>query len=136
MEINITQFFTNQDAGEYSGSRMELGDNAARITWNNSLEAAKDTPLLATEEALQEMRDYARSTGGWNAEEIAAWSDTELNALFIQFVSGDMREMESLCSDDNGDTDWAEYEKQASAGRISGNIFKADSGEIYYYLGN
>lgn len=134
MEINITKFFNESDAHEYSGSRMERGDNAAQETWSNAVSAASDSALLKTKEELQAMRDWAKSSGGWDAEEIAAWSDTEVNALFIQFVSSEIRQIESLCSDDNGETDWEEYEKQANAGRISGNIFKAISGDIYYSL--
>jgi hypothetical protein len=31
--------------------------------------------------------------------------------------------------------DWPEYEVQASAGRISGGLFKAEDGQVYYSLG-
>ena len=42
------------------------------------------------------MRDFARSSGGWSADEIAAWPDEELNALFLQWVAGDTRECPAL----------------------------------------
>jgi hypothetical protein len=32
--------------------------------------------------------------------------------------------------------DWPEYETQASAGHIPGNLFRADDGRIFFYLGN
>lgn len=135
MEINITKYFQSTEHSLISGSVFELGDNAARITWNNAKQEAAESAMLDTEEKLQAMRDYARSTGGWNAEEIAAWSAVELNALFNQFVSGDVREIEDLCMDDDGEIDWEEYERLANKGTISGSIFRADNGDIYYYLG-
>jgi hypothetical protein len=136
MEINITRFFNDADAYEFSASRSERGDNAGQETWRNSLKQAEETPLLSTSEQLQEMRDYARETGAWTDDEIAEWSDSELNALFIQVVSGDMREIESLCTTDDGETDWEEYERLANAGTISGSIFRADDGDVFYYLGS
>jgi hypothetical protein len=136
MEINITRFFNESDAYEFSASRFERGDNAAQETWRTSLKQAEEAPLLSTPEQLQEMRDYARSTGGWTGDEIAEWSDEELNALFIQFVSSEMRQIESLCTTDDGETDWEEYERLSSAGTISGTIFRSDSGEVFYYLGS
>lgn len=135
MEINITRFFNEADAYEYSASQFERGENAARETWSNALSTASDSPLLTTPEQLQAMRDYARETGGWTREEISEWSDEEINALFIQFVSGDMREIESLCTTEDGETNWTEYERLANKGTISGSISRSDKGDIYYYLG-
>jgi hypothetical protein len=124
MEINITQFFNDCNPCNYSASVMELGQNAGKVTWNNALYA--DLTLLDTPEKLQAMRDWARASGGWNTEEIAAWSDNELNALFIQLIAGDMRE--------NGSDSWPEYEALSQAGQVSGCLFEGVDGEIYYQL--
>lgn len=98
MEIDITSLLkVNQF--ERSHSRMEGGDNAGQNTWRASLEAAKETVLLDTEEKLQAMRDFARSSGGWTAEEIAAWSAEEINALFLQWVAGDCRQCPAILED-------------------------------------
>lgn len=108
MEINITQFYNTADPATYSASAAELGDNAGAVTW----QAAKDADfvLLDSADKLQAMRAWARSSGGWNAAEIATWSDVELNALFIQLVSGDIRE------------------------KGKDSIFEGIDGQIYYNL--
>ena len=71
------------------------------------------------------MRAWAKDSGGWNDEEIAAWSDNELNALFIQLVSGDIREM--------GNSTWEEYAALSEAGQVSGCLFETQDGSIIYY---
>lgn len=136
MEINITKFFNESDAFDFASSQFERGENAGQETWNNAIAQASTSPMLSTPEELEAMRDWVLSSGGWNQEEIAAWSDEELNALFIQLISGDMRQIEDLCSNEDGEPDWTKYEEIANEGRISGSLFHADSGEIFYYLGN
>jgi hypothetical protein len=42
------------------------------------------------------MRDFARSSGGWNDEECAAWTPQEVNALFLQWVAGDVRQCPAI----------------------------------------
>ncbi len=138
MEIDITDFFNNEDASDYSASAMELGENAGKITWNNAMREAgnREPSLLDTEEKLDAMREFALSSGGWDEEEIAAWSPQELNALFIQWISGDMRGMPT---DSNGEIDWAQVETLQSAGQISSNISGgslATDGRVYFYLGS
>lgn len=122
MEINITQFYNDANPATYSASMAELGDNAGRITWNNAMGAPA---LLDTPDKLEAMRAWAKSSGGWDDAEIAAWSDLELNALFIQLVSGDIREKEGMT--------WEEYQALSEAGTVSGALFEAD-GQIYYIL--
>lgn len=133
MLINITNYFNNTDHAMISGSAFELGQNAARITWNNAKDAAKNEALLDTPEKLDAMRDYARSTGGWTREEIAKRDDQELNALFYQFVSGDVRKLEDLCMTDEGEIDWDKYEDDPCS--FGGHIMRGQNGEIFYYLG-
>jgi len=125
MEINITQFYNAADAEDYSASCAELGVNAGEITWNAALHA--DYNLIDTDEKRDALRTWAKSTGGWDSEEIAAWSDNELNALFIQLVSGDIR--------GKGNLSWDEYQADAEAGLVSGALFEGIGGGIYYYLG-
>jgi hypothetical protein len=140
MEINITRFFQDADAFEFSASVAERGQNAGKETWSNAVREGTDSPLLKTPEELQALRDYVRGFGAWDDEEIAAWSDAECNALFVQLISGDMREMESLCIGDDGEIDWTRYEELANEGTISGSIYRADIGDnvgdIFYYLGS
>ena len=128
MEINITSF-ADAPAFDYSRSIAEGGPNAARDTWD----AAQTAPRFLTSPAeLDAMRAWAQSTGAWENEEIAAWSDTELNALFVQLVSGDIREAGADCL---ADIDWDQYAENAEAGQISGAMFRTKDGSVYYYLG-
>jgi hypothetical protein len=89
--------------------------------------------LLDTEDKLEAMRDFARSSGGWTREEIAAWSAEEVNALFLQWVAGDVRQ---AGADSLDEIDWEEYEEMAMEGRIPSNLSKGDDGQISFYLGS
>jgi len=132
MEINITRFFNEAEPFEFSASIAERGDNAGNETWNNAKNEAARLPLLNGENELAAMRQWAKASGGWNDDEIAAWSDTELNALFIQLISGDIREAES----GNGEIDWEQYEQEQESGNVSGCLYRGIDGQIYYSLGN
>jgi hypothetical protein len=128
MELNITDFFNTARPAYYSASAAELGDDAGAITWANAIDAAETwAAWLDTDDKRDEFRAYVRTFGAWDDEEIAAWTDEELTALLIQFISGDIRE-----SGLHDGASWAEYEEAAQAGRISGNIFRADNGGIFY----
>ena len=116
-----------------SHSIAEGGKNAGQNTWNASKKQAENTQILNTPEKLQAMRDFVRESGGWNKEEVAAWDENELNALFLQWVSGDVRE---LGADSLNEIDWEEAEEMQREGQAPSNIFKGDDGKIYFYLGN
>jgi hypothetical protein len=134
MEINITSFFENADPFEFSASICERGKNAGPETWANAKEEGARSPLLTTPEQIQALRDHIKGFGAWDEEEIAAWTDVECNALFIQLISGNMRE--SGLDVDPDEVDWDEYEKGANEGKYSGNIYRGTGGQIYYYLGD
>lgn len=91
MEIDITPLLT-EDQFALSHSRAEGGENAGRNTWNAALERAEEIPLLDTPQKLDAMRDLALESGGWNQEEVDAWTPQEVNALFLQWVAGDCRQ--------------------------------------------
>lgn len=132
MEINITRFFEEAEPFEFSRSIAEAGKDAGPTSWKNALEEGARAPLLSTPEELDVLRDYVRGFGAWSPEEISAWSADECNALFIQLVSGDMRE--GGLDSDPDESDWKEYERNAEDGRCSGNIFRS-GGAIFYDLG-
>jgi hypothetical protein len=133
MEIDITTL-AKMNCFTLSHSVAEGGENAGQNTWNASKKKAlNSSPLLNTPERLQAMRDFARESGGWDREEIAAWSDNELNALFLQWVSGDVRE---IGADSLGQINWEEAEELQREGQAPSNIFKGDDEKIYFYLGN
>lgn len=122
MEIDITSL-SDLDCFQLSHSRAEGGQDAGRNTWNASKAQAAETPILDTEEKLQAMRDFARSSGGWTAEEIAEWSAEEINALFLQWVAGDCRE---AGADSLDEIDWEVYREDCEAGRVAGRLYRGD----------
>ncbi len=92
MEVNITQFFNEACPRDYSASVAEIGNNAGKATWEAANEDSAEYMLIDTDEKRDALRQHVRGFGAWSDDEIAAWTDIELNALFIQLVSGDMRE--------------------------------------------
>lgn len=131
MDIDITDFFETARPLDYSASAAELGRDAGKITWGNAVRDSADYMLLDTEEKREEWRDDVRGFGAWEEEEIAAWSDEELNALFIQFISGDIREMRALCADN-----WDEFERLVEQGTCSGRLSRDADGRVWFYVGS
>jgi hypothetical protein len=127
MDIDITLFFKQEDAAEYSGSVAERGPNAGAITWRASQEAAGRFRMLDTPDKLDAFRTWLKPWGGWSEAEIAAMSDDDLNALFLQWVASDMREggLNDLYPN------WAAYEEKVNAGQCHGTIFR--NGEKVFF---
>lgn len=135
MELDITEFFNNAEPRQYSASQAELGEDAGRLTWENAKDAVDDWPILKTDAERCAFRAHVREFGAWSDDEIAAWSNGELNALAIQMISGDIREFAELDGKRGQAWNWAEYEALAMTGTIGGRMFQGDAGRIYYYAG-
>jgi hypothetical protein len=133
VEIDITDFFKNAETWNLSGSIATHGPNAARDTWNNAKQEASESPLLKTKAELDAMRKWAKETGAWSREEIAAWSSGEVNALFIQLVTGDMREA-GFEDDYFEDIDWETHEEESRETGAGSAIFKGTDDRVYYQL--
>lgn len=133
-ELDITEFFNNAAPMDYSASRAEIGQNAGEDTWRAANDDSTDWPLLQTDEQREAFREFVKGSGGWDEEEIAAWTDAELNALCIQWVAGDMRE--SNLKPGMTAEEWATYEREAERGSVSGRISRGDDGRIYFYAGS
>lgn len=130
MELDVTHMVEDSDAmPNLSGSIAELGKDAGKITWRNSLEYAKAHPLLADDNVRHEAREYFKGFGAWDEDEIAAWSNDELEALVSQYIAGNIREMEGFDSEE-------EYIEAEKEGQVSGGLFKSDDGRWYFYLGD
>lgn len=125
MDLNITHL-VKLELRQFSASRMELGEDAGSITWNNAMESG--LVFVSTEEEKQEARDYIRSFGAWDTAEIEAWNDTELNALILQFITGDLREY--LDAKKCGRTEFKKWQENCG-----GSIYQ-NGQNYYYYLGN
>jgi hypothetical protein len=128
MEINITRFFNESAPMDYFASRAEIGDNAGPDTWNAACEDAPDYDLLDNDEKREAFKDHIRGFGAWGDTEIAVWSNVELNALFMQVISSDIRQSLYLECDP---IDWDAYYADENESR---NIFHSEDGEIYYNL--
>lgn len=126
MEIDVTTYVTTVDCSELSGSVAELGSNAAPYTWSNAMEQAD--PPLVTSEQQGELREWLQGFGAWDEDEIAAMSDQETNALLIQFIAGDVREMDMY-------SDVAEYEQAQEKGECSGHLLQGDNDTWWFYVG-
>lgn len=127
-ELNITAYFHHGHHCIISASQAELGVNAGQITWNNAKTATTPFGMLDTDEKKDAFRKFVRSSGGWNDEEVAAFSDTDLNALLLQWISGDIRE----AGLDVEEPDWDAYEKDE---QVVHRIYLADDGEVYFDIG-
>lgn len=131
MEIDITTLATEGDLFEFSGSIAERGANAGPETWANSKEEAAARPLLSADDELQDFRDYLRGFGAWSDEEIDAWDAVEVNALFIQYIAGDLRQAKELCPGTGpAGIDWDVYRALVEAGTCGGNVY-ADGEKVF-----
>jgi hypothetical protein len=118
LELDITHMIEDSDRMYYlSGSRMEHGDNAGQITWDNSKDYAEEHPLLKDDQ-IETARDYFKEYGAWSDEERSQWSPIEVQALVIQSVAADIREMEHYSS-------ILEWRRASKNGACSSNIFYA-----------
>lgn len=124
LELNITDFYNTEDPQNYSDSIANSGqNNISTITWNNAKKCEHDfiSPLPETE--IQEIRDFFASFGAWETEEVNNWSAQELNALLIQFISGDIQKQ----TDENGNL----YTDE----QVGNTIYGDETGQIWFLLG-
>lgn len=128
MELDITEFFNGATPSDYSASVIEKGPDAGPITW---AAACAGPVILPDADAIEAARAFIRASGGWDDTEIAAMPDSEVNALIVQWIAGDMRDFGS----DAEGWDWEEYETGSAAGTYAGNLFRGTDGRIYFYMG-
>lgn len=107
LEINVTELLPNFDPSTYSASNAELGEDAARITWENSLKL--QTNLLKTPEQIEAFKEHLTGFGAW--DDIQSWSKQQLEALLVQLIAGDIRE------------------------ENDSRLFLGTDGQVYYYIG-
>lgn len=132
MELNISSFFATVTPRELSSSVAESGPCAGAHSWSASCKASMHHPLLDDDEKRDAFRAWVESSGGWTTEEIASWSDLDLNALLLQWIAGDLREMG--IDEDTSGIDWADVEQGQSAGQYPSNILRGDDGKVYFSL--
>lgn len=130
MEINITSLLET-DLFPFSHSRAEGGQDAGRQTWKAALNSKKKRVLLSTPEEIQAFKDFTAGFGAWDEDERNAWTDNEAQALFLQFIAGEVR---VTGVDSLEDMDWDEYEEGCEAGQYSSYFFKTEDGQIFFSL--
>jgi hypothetical protein len=127
MEIDVTHMVDDDDEMPMlSGSQMELGRDAGKITWTNSLKYGQERPLLKTDDERDAARAHFSEYGAWSDEEIDAWSEEELQAMVCQEAANAIRERERYDSDE---------EFLADEDHNSGRLYRGDDGRWYLYLG-
>ena len=131
MQIDITECFNACAPRDYSASIAEIGADAGAHTWRAACDDAPDWPMLDSPGKLQAMRDYVRGFGAWDDAEIAGMPDLHLQALFLQFIAGDMRE----AGLEARPVDWQARQTRAESGSIPARIYPGDDGRVYFYLG-
>lgn len=129
--FNITAFFSDADHFNISGSRVEHGQDAARITWNNAKEASAEFNYLDTEAKQDAMRRHLKEMGFSEADD--EHSPAELNALLLQCIAGDIREVPDM---EPGAWDWDAYAGMCENGTLAGRMYRGDDGDVYYYIGS
>lgn len=136
MELDISRFWSAAAFRDYSASVAEIGADAGASTWGAACDDSGDFPeLLATDDQREAFRAFVEDSGGWTREEIRAWSDAELRALLIQWISGDAREAfpHARTAADVSADQWAEFEADDSACH---RLFRADDGRVFFYIGS
>lgn len=129
MNIDITAFFNAADPSDYSASKAERGQNVAKETWNAALVAPT---LLSTDDEREAFREWVKQWGAWTDGEIAAWNDEQLNALCVQWVSGDMRE--AGLRPGMSHFEWLEYERLCERGTYCGRICMGDDAKVMWSM--
>lgn len=136
MEINVTAIVkeTEDNPTRFSASIHETGlQNIGQITWRNAVE---QDDFKLTPEQDEAWREYLPEYGAWDDEEIADWDLDESTALFVQFVSGDYRELEHLASEAGyGVDNLTEDQFSEITENHGGRLCPTEDGEWYYYVG-
>lgn len=129
MEIDVTDYVQGYDCEQLSSSIAESGlENIGEITWRNAMIHVAVQPLVKPDQQ-DALRQWIGELGAWDETEIAAMSDQETNALLLQFVAGDVREMEAYA-------DLEEWGQACHDGQASGRLYPGDDDRWYFYVGS
>ncbi len=135
MEINITRLATSETPWrDYSASQAELGPDAGRLTWNYACEDAQEYALFP-ESDCDEVRAHFREYGAWDDDELSAMSHGELQALLLQSIAGEVREVPSDHEEFSPEW-WVDYGEACERGQACGQLGHGDGGQVYYSIGS
>ncbi len=126
MDIDVTRFFYDEDHGQFYNSVANLGEDAANITWKMACKEAGHYNYLDTEDKRETFLKTVREWGAWEEADIAKWTPTEVNALFLQLVAAAVRESGFNIHN----WDWKAYDADESGNH---ELCRADN-RIYYTI--
>lgn len=129
MQIDITSWVERfgDEAERFSDSIARSGlQNIAQITWAYAVAAADET-MFVTDATRDELVDHFLGYGAWDRDKLEAHTDEELNALLLQFIAGDYQARRDAEDEDRLE----EYEENEG-----GRLYRAESGQWFYYIGN
>lgn len=135
VDIVITKLAKEIAPRDYSASRMELGENAGKITWAHACEDALE--MFGDAFNREAFDSFFAGFGAWDDAELAAHTDRESAALMLQFIAGDLRECEVMdCGDTFSAEWWSEYETLCSSGTLPARLGRHVNGvDLLYYIG-
>lgn len=124
LDIDVTDCIAIKEPFTFSHSVAEGGWNAGPDTWNAAKEAGNPPKLLNTPELIKAFAAWANQYSDWGIED-----DSEWEALFLQWIAGDYREL----GKPESAADWVAIEDDQREGRVSSNMYFND-GRIYFSL--
>ncbi len=127
IELDISRIVQGLVPENYFASVAEKGENAGKETWNNAKSEVEKNILI---EDIEFLRHYFYSFGAWEKPELEEMTEIELNAILLQMISLEIRE---LPLNDDGEIDFDKYKQGIEEGCYSGMIFE-HKGKIYILL--
>lgn len=154
MTIDITRLFARLATVDphapgtakcYSASRSELGDDAAKITWENCRRDAAARLRELTDAAVgwddltDAIIDHVAAFGAWgDRTEVGRWPRTDLYAFLLQDIASAVREWDRAGGSEDGYAgDWAMYREKAEVGTVSGRLsYDPETDAVTYTFGD
>lgn len=124
LDIDVTDSIAIKEAFAFSHSVAEGGRNAGPDTWKAAVEAGNPPKLLNSPELIKAFAAWANEFSDWKIED-----DIEWEALFIQWIAGDYREL----GEPKTAEDWEAVREGQIEGRYSSNMYFND-GRIYFSI--
>jgi hypothetical protein len=116
---------------------FELGEGAAESTWEECCDTVRNiddesVTSFLTEVAthFEALRNHFTDYGAWTREEVESWTLFDLAALCLQEFVHDYRQFCDYCG-----SSWGRYREESESGKVSGRLYRGESGERLLYFG-
>ena len=135
MDMLITSLVRDIAPRDYQASIAEIGPDAGPRTWAAALEDAPE--LLRQVHDRDAFHAVFREFGAWDDDDLAAHTEADDMALMLQFIAGDLRDVEHIDAEPFTDEWWTEFERECERGNASGRLGRGvEPGTVYYYIGS